>query len=231
MNKSSITLVEDEPAIADTVLYALESEGYAVHWARTGRAAIEQVRKQNPDLVILDIGLPDLSGFDVFRQLRGFSEVPVIFLTARNVEVDRVTGLEMGADDYVVKPFSPRELTARVGAVLRRTQAGSANADEQVFSAGPFIVDRASWTIQYHQTELDLTRHEFEILGILVSNPERVYSRENLLQMVWEAPDHRLNRTVDAHIKNLRAKLRAIAPDADPIKTRRGVGYFASWTR
>ena len=231
MNKSSVTLVEDEPAIADTVIYALESEGYAVHWARSGLAAIEQVRKQNPNLVILDIGLPDINGFDVFRQLRAFSEVPVIFLTARNVEVDRVTGLEMGADDYVVKPFSPRELTARVGAVLRRTQAAAANTDARSFTAGPFVVDRASWTIRYHDTKLDLTRHEFEILSILVASPERVYSRDNLLQLVWEAPDHRLNRTVDAHIKNLRAKLRAIAPEADPIKTRRGVGYFASWTR
>ncbi len=231
MSKSSITLVEDEPAIADTVIYALESEGYAVHWARSGLAAVEQVRKDSPDLVILDIGLPDLNGFDVFRQLRAFSEVPVIFLTARNVEVDRVTGLEMGADDYVVKPFSPRELTARVGAVLRRTQSSAAGAGDQTYTAGPFVVDRDSWTIRYHDTELELTRHEFEILNILIGNPDRVYSRENLLQQVWDAPDHRLNRTVDAHIKNLRAKLRAISSDDDPIKTKRGVGYFATWLR
>jgi len=231
MNKSSVVLVEDEPAIADTVIYALESEGYAVHWCKSGLAAVEQVRRAVPDLVILDIGLPDGSGFDVFRQLRAFCEVPVIFLTARNVEIVRVTGLEMGADDYVVKPFSPRELTARVGAVLRRTQAGAAGGDEDSFEAGPFVVDRAGWTIRYRAVELDLTRHEFEILRILVSSPERVYSRENLLQMVWDAPDHRLSRTVDAHIKNLRAKLRAIDPGDDPIKTRRGVGYFASWSK
>jgi two-component system catabolic regulation response regulator CreB len=231
MSQATVIVVEDEPAIADTVIYALESEGYMVHWCKSGLAAVEQTRMSNPDLVILDIGLPDANGFDVFRQLRAISEVPVIFLTARNVEIDRVTGLEMGADDYVVKPFSPRELTARVGAVLRRTQSSSASGGEDGFEAGPFAVDKASWTIRYRDVELDLTRHEFEILSILVASPERVYSRENLLQMIWEAPDHRLSRTVDAHIKNLRAKLRAIDPGTDPIKTRRGVGYFASWPK
>ena len=232
MSKLSITLVEDEPAIADTVIYALESEGFDVYWAKTGLAAIEQIRQAAPDLVILDIGLPDINGFDVFRQLRAFSEVAVIFLTARNVEIDRVTGLEMGADDYIVKPFSPRELTARVRAVLRRTQAGTARASEaETYSAGPFEVDKASWTIRYQGSELELTRHEFEILEILITSPERVFSREKLLQMVWDAPEHRLYRTVDAHIKNLRAKLRAIDADGDPIKTRRGVGYFASWPK
>ena len=232
MSKPSVILVEDEPAIADTVIYALESEGFAVYWAKSGLAAIEQIRQTVPDLVILDIGLPDINGFDVFRQLRAFSEVAVIFLTARNVEIDRVTGLEMGADDYVVKPFSPRELTARVRAVLRRTQAGSSRSgDEENYTAGPFAVDKASWTIHYHDSELELTRHEFDILDILIGSPERVFSREKLLQMVWDAPEHRLFRTVDAHIKNLRAKLRAIDPDANPIKTRRGVGYFASWSK
>lgn len=108
----NVTLVEDEPSIADTVIYALESEGYAVLWKSSGRAAIEQIRVDSPDIVILDIGLPDLNGFEVFREIRGFSQVPVIFLTARNEEIDRVTGLEIGADDYIVKPFSPRELKA-----------------------------------------------------------------------------------------------------------------------
>lgn len=232
MKKPTIILVEDEPAIADTVIYALESEGFDVIWANSGHAAIEQARRVAPDLVILDIGLPDINGFDVFRQLRAFSEVAVIFLTARNVEIDRVTGLEMGADDYVVKPFSPRELTARVRAVLRRTQSEATRTDEaEVYSAGPFEVDRASWTIRYHASTLELTRHEFEILDILIASPERVFSREKLLQMVWDAPEHRLFRTVDAHIKNIRAKLRAIDPEVNPIKTRRGVGYFVSWSK
>ena len=232
MSKLSITLVEDEPAIADTVIYALQSEGFDVYWAKTGLAAIEHIRQAMPDLVILDIGLPDINGFDVFRQIRTFSEIAVIFLTARNIEIDRVTGLEMGADDYIVKPFSPRELTARVRAVLRRTQVGASQTEEdESYTAGPFEADKASWTIRYHGSELELTRHEFEILTILITNPERVFSREKLLQMVWDAPEHRLYRTVDAHVKNLRAKLRAVEPDSDPIKTRRGVGYFASWPK
>lgn len=232
MSKSSVVLVEDEPAIADTVIYALESEGFDVFWAKSGHAAIEQLGKALPDLVILDIGLPDINGFELFRQIREISAVGVIFLTARNVEVDRVTGLEMGADDYVVKPFSPRELTARVRAVLRRIQAGGnqPGADE-TYTAGPFEVDKASWTIRYRASELELTRHEFEVLDILISSPERVFSREQILQQVWDAPEHRLYRTVDAHIKNLRAKLRAIDPEVDPIRTRRGVGYFASWSK
>ena len=223
----NVTLVEDEPSIADTVIYALESEGYAVQWKSSGREAIEQVRADSPDIVILDIGLPDLNGFEVFRQIRGFTQVPVIFLTARNEEIDRVTGLEIGADDYIVKPFSPRELTARVRAVLRRTRsAGAENSDA---SHGPFVIDEPSWTISYDSQALDLTRHEFRLLSILVRSPGQIYSRDQLLDLVWDAPEHRLDRTIDTHIKNIRAKLRAIDAAADPIKTKRGVGYFASW--
>lgn len=224
----NLTLVEDEPSIADTVIYALESEGYAVHWKSSGREAIAQVRADSPDIVILDIGLPDLNGFEVFRQIRRFSQVPVIFLTARSEEIDRVTGLEIGADDYIVKPFSPRELTARVRAVLRR--AGGGGAETGGGSHGPFVIDEPSWTISYDNRALDLTRHEFRILSILVRSPGQIYSRDQLLDLVWDAPEHRLDRTIDTHIKNIRAKLRAIDADADPIKTKRGVGYFASWS-
>jgi two-component system catabolic regulation response regulator CreB len=227
MSKPDVTLIEDEPSIADTVIYALESEGYAVRWKQSGREAIEQVRARSPQIVILDIGLPDLNGFEVFREIRAFSQVPVIFLTARAEEIDRVTGLEMGADDYIVKPFSPRELTARVRAVLRRVQAGSDTVDVDV---GPFVIDEPSWTIRFHGQALDLTRHEFQILGILLKSPGQIFSRDQLLDRVWDAPEHRLDRTVDTHIKNIRAKLRAIDADADPIKTKRGVGYFASWS-
>ncbi len=226
MSKPNVTLIEDEPSIADTVIYALESEGYAVQWKQSGRAAVEEIKTGSTDIVILDIGLPDLNGFEVFREIRAFTQVPVIFLTARNEEVDRVTGLEMGADDYIVKPFSPRELTARVRAVLRRVQAGSdaVNAD-----LGPFVVDEPSWTIRFKGQALDLTRHEFQILSILVRSPGQIFSRDRLLDLVWDAPEHRLDRTIDTHIKNIRAKLRLMDADADPIKTKRGVGYFASW--
>lgn len=227
MNKPNVTLIEDEPSIADTVIYALESEGYAVQWEKSGLAAIDVVRSRAPDIVILDIGLPDLNGFEVFREIRAFTRVPVIFLTARSEEVDRVTGLEMGADDYVVKPFSPRELTARVRAVLRRAQG---NGDVADADHGPFAIDEPSWTIRFHDRALDLTRHEFQILSILVRSPGQIFSRDQLLDLVWDAPEHRLDRTIDTHIKNIRAKLRLMNGNADPIKTKRGVGYFASWS-
>ncbi|MCP4768242.1 MAG: two-component system response regulator CreB [Gammaproteobacteria bacterium] len=233
MEKINIALIEDEPAIADAVVYALESEGYAVQWINTGLAGIEYLKADAADLIILDIGLPDINGFEFFRRLREFSQLPVIFLTARNVEIDKVAGLEMGADDYVVKPFSPRELTARVAAVLRRVKTATAfdTISSPKSTASPFSIDEASWIVWFHKVELELTRHEFQILSILVRNPKQIYTREKLLALVWDAPEHRLDRTVDAHIKNIRAKLRAIDSESDPIKTKRGVGYYASWIK
>ena len=231
MEKRVITIIEDESAIADTLIYALESEGYSVHWSNTGLAGIQFLQHNHTHLIILDIGLPDINGFELFRQLRNFSQCPVIFLTARNIEVDKVTGLEMGADDYIVKPFSPRELTARVRAVLRRVKSipltHTINNEQQ--TPGPFHVEESNWSIRFQGVELDLTHHEFQILNILVQQPKHIYSREKLLEMVWEAPEHRLDRTVDAHIKNIRAKLRVIDNTIDPIKTKRGVGYYANW--
>ncbi len=222
-----ILLIEDEPTIADTVVYALESEGYAVDWQNTGELGLNASRQNAPDLVILDVGLPDMNGFDVFRQLRLICEVPVIFLTARNIEIDRVTGLEMGADDYVVKPFSPRELTARVRAVLRRSHLVDKNSSQsEVQVVGSFTVNMLSWTVSFHGVELDLTQHEFGVLTALLNNPGQVFSREQLLVKVWDSPEHRLDRTVDAHVKNIRSKLRHIDSQSDPIKTKRGVGYF-----
>ncbi len=225
----NILLLEDEPAIADTVIYALESEGYTANWENTGESGLTALKQLSPDLVILDIGLPDINGFEVFRQLRLFCEVPVIYLTARNLEIDRVTGLEMGADDYVVKPFSPRELTARVRAVLRRSKS----TDKAVESSnghvvGSFVINPLAWTISYQGVELDLTQHEFGVLALLLKHPGQVFSREQLLSQVWDAPEHRLDRTVDAHIKNIRSKLRQVNNQSDPIKTKRGIGYFIS---
>lgn len=173
-------------------------------------------------LVILDVGLPDVNGFDLCRQIRGVSSVPIIFVTARKDEIDRVVGLEIGADDYVVKPFSPRELSARVKAILRRTgqQAGCALVPVPVFA-----VDDERCEIRYHGTPLALSRYEFRLLRILANKPGRVYSREQLMEHAWEEPEAALDRTVDAHIKMLRGKLRAVRPGEDPIRTHRGMGY------
>jgi two-component system catabolic regulation response regulator CreB len=173
------------------------------------------------------VGLPDGSGFDVCKAIRTQSAVPVLFLTARNTELDRVLGLELGGDDYLVKPFSPRELTARVKAILRRTNgspAAGANPAAAV-AKGDFAVDDERCTIAFRGTTLELTRYEFRLLKTLVARPGRVFSRDQLMASVWDDPGASLDRTVDAHIKMLRAKLRAIAAGDDPIQTHRGLGY------
>jgi len=218
-----VLLIEDESAIADAVVYALETEGFEAVWCSTGVEGLHKSEAARFDLVILDIGLPDASGFDIYRQLQQLGPIPVIFLTARSGEIDRVAGLEMGADDYVVKPFSPRELTARVRAVLRRLNKATPPSPTTAF-----LVDEERLRISYLGHELDLSRYEYRLLKTLVDAPGRVFSRAHLLQCVWEHPEHSLERTVDTHIKTVRAKLRAVQPDQDPIKTRRGLGYYLS---
>ena len=222
--KPSILIVEDEPGIADTLQYALRTDGFEPHWAATGEAAIERQRGAPAALVILDVGLPDLNGFEVFKRLRAFSDVPVVFLTARSDEIDRVVGLELGADDYVAKPFSPRELVARVRTILRRAAkaAGPAAAAAPVL---PFGVDEGKRQIRFYGQLLELSRYEYGLLKTLVERPGHVYSRDVLLDKVWDTSSESLDRTVDAHVKTLRAKLKAVAPGLEPIRTHRGSGY------
>jgi len=220
-----ILLVEDEPAIADTVVYALSTDGFSPRWAASGEAALAAAADTRFALAIIDIGLPDINGLELFRQLqRAYPALPVIFLTARSSEIDRVVGLEMGADDYVAKPFSPRELVARVRTVLRRAQRAAAAAEQPVAHAA-FETDDERKLIRFHGTALDLSRIEYRLLRVLVERPGRVYSRDELMERAWDDPGAAYDRTVDAHVKTLRAKLRAIAPDEDPIVTHRGMGY------
>jgi two-component system, OmpR family, catabolic regulation response regulator CreB len=220
----TILIAEDEAAIADTVAYALRAEGYAAEHVLLGGAVMPRVKSGGVDLVILDVGLPDLTGFDVCRALRAFTDVPVIFLTARDAEIDRVLGLELGADDYVVKPFSPRELVARVRARLRRH---STLPHARWHAVGAFELDRDGRCIRYRGQRLDLTRYEYGLLEALLARPGAVLSRAQLMDAVWADALDTTDRTVDTHIKTLRAKLRAAgAPDAeDPIHTHRGLGY------
>jgi len=231
-----ILLVEDEPSIADNIVYALKTEGFDVVWCATAEKALAAFSGQQFQLVVLDIGLPDVSGFDVCKKLRSLSSVPIIFVTARKDEIDRVVGLEIGADDYVVKPFSPRELSARVKAVLRRTSQApaippvlSSHAPEAgaavAVTANPFVVDEERLEIRYHGSLLQLSRYEFRLLKVLLDRPGRVFSRDQLMERAWDEPGSSLDRTVDAHIKMIRAKLHAVRPDDDPIRTHRGVGY------
>ena len=226
-----VLVVEDEAAIADTVLYALRSEGYAASHCLLGSEALQRLQGGAVDLVVLDVGLPDLGGFEVCRRLRALAgpaaQVPVIFLTARNDELDRVLGLELGADDYVTKPFSPRELVARVRARLRRTvPASMPDPGESGWQAhGAFAIDREGRRVRYQGQALDLTRYEYALLEALLQRPGAILSRAQLMDRGWDSSADSADRTVDTHVKTLRAKLRAAGASADPIRTHRGLGY------
>jgi two-component system catabolic regulation response regulator CreB len=214
-----ILILEDESAIADTIAYALRTEGFTPHWCELGGEALERLRRESFRLVILDVGLPDLSGFEVCRRLRTFSEIPIIFLTARSEEVDRIVGLEIGGDDYLAKPFSPRELVARVRVILRRSERS------EVPVRTGFELDEARHRIRFWGRDLDLTRYEYALLKLLLESPERVFTRIELMERVWAGAEESGDRTVDTHVKTLRAKLRAVDPELDPIQTHRGLGY------
>ncbi|PZP59096.1 MAG: two-component system response regulator CreB [Pseudoxanthomonas spadix] len=216
-----VLVVEDEPAIADAVLYALRSEGLQAEHVALAREVVPRLRGGGIDVVVLDVGLPDGSGFEVCRQLRAFSQVPVLFLTARNDEIDRVLGLELGADDYVAKPFSPRELVARVRARLRRP-ASAAPAER---AQGAFTIDDEGHRIRFRDQPLDLTRYEYALLAALLQRPGAILSRAQLMDRGWDRDADSADRTVDTHIKTLRAKLRAAGAQPDPVRTHRGLGY------
>lgn len=239
--RPKILLVEDEPSIADNILYALKTEGFDVLWAQTAEQGLARFGEGGYQLIVLDVGLPDITGFDLCKQIRGQSNVPIIFVTARKDEIDRVVGLEIGGDDYIVKPFSPRELSARVKAVLRRTQPVApgplaAAAAVTIAAIAPlppvaaplFQTDPERMEIRYCGQPLPLSRYEYRLLKVLIDRPGKVFSRDQLMELVWEEPGSSLDRTVDAHIKMLRAKLHAVDPAVDPIRTYRGVGYSLS---
>jgi two-component system catabolic regulation response regulator CreB len=224
--RSRILIVEDESGIADTLRYALTTEGFEPHWFATGAQALAELDRVAPALVLLDIGLPDMNGLELFKRLRErHAALPVVFLTARSDEIDRVVGLELGADDYVAKPFSPRELVARVRTILRRAQRPVESAPPQSQAPGPFVVDADRQQIRFYGRVLELSRYEYGLLRTLIRRPGRVYTRDELLQQVWDDPGESLDRTVDAHVKTLRAKLKAVAPGVEPIRTHRGSGY------
>ncbi len=290
-----ILIIEDEKSIADTVTHSVEREGYAAVWRERGLQGLEALKADSFALVVLDVGLPDVNGFELCKSIRAFSGVPVIFLTARDDEIDKIVGLEIGADDYITKPFSPRELAARIKTVLRRgcgqngtaqpgTPQASANPDAiaqagmghtATFKAGmgqagmlqggmgqanmhqPGIhqaspsniapcgqgggrgapdaapqtamgrlrIDPEKLLALYDGKKLDLTRYEFRLLALLAEQPGKVYSREAIMRKVWGDDSPSLDRTVDAHIKSLRAKFREADTAADPILTHRGTGY------
>jgi len=228
LQKPRILVIEDESGIADTIQYVLATDGFAPVWCATAQQALQEFAAEPPALAILDVGLPDLNGFELFKRLHalpGGAGVPMLFLTARSDEIDRVVGLELGADDYIAKPFSPRELVARVRGILRRTVRTPVAGPQATAATAVFSLDEERRQIRFYGRALELSRYEYGILRLLVQKPGRVYTRDELLTKVWDDDDASFDRTVDAHIKTLRAKLKAVAPTAEPIRTSRGSGY------
>jgi two-component system catabolic regulation response regulator CreB len=219
--RARILIVDDEAAISDNIQFVLESEGLDAVRVPTGLEALPILEQGPIDLVILDIGLPDINGIELLKEIRRTRMVPIILLTARSGELDRVLGLEIGADDYVAKPFSPRELAARVKAVLRRYKPAAAEQPSNT----AFVVNSSKRTIAFFGRTLELSKYEYDILRQFIDRRGHVFSREQLMNLVWDQPETSLDRTVDAHIKNIRAKLRAVRPDLEPIQTHRGSGY------
>jgi two-component system response regulator BaeR len=220
-----ILVVEDEPKLATLITEYLDIAGFATQVIGDGRAAIPAVRAQMPDMILLDLMLPGRDGIEICRELRSFSDVPVIMITARVEEIDRLLGLELGADDYICKPFSPREVVARIRAVLRRTHRETMDGTEGTATDDPLQIDSDSYSACLNGIALDLTPVEFRLLKVMSEAPGRVFSRDRLIDNLYT--DHRVvtDRTVDSHVKNLRRKLEQAAPGQDPIRSIYGVGY------
>ncbi|HEX7364594.1 MAG TPA: response regulator transcription factor [Dehalococcoidia bacterium] len=224
MARNKILLVEDEPKVCELIKAYLVKDGDDVVIAGDGKTAIEQAQLYKPDLILLDLNLPELDGLEVCRTIRKQSNVPIIMLTARDEEVDKVVGLEIGADDYVTKPFSPRELAARVSAVLRRYREGLKKGEQIV--CGELRLDADKHEAAYFGQPLSLTAAEFKLLSVLARNPGRVCTRLQLMDSAFGESYEGYERTIDAHIKNIRQKMVKVAPDStNPLATVRGVGY------
>ncbi|WP_298015843.1 response regulator [uncultured Castellaniella sp.] len=217
----NILVVEDEPKLAEVLRTYLEAAGYAVRWVDDGLRVMDVVAEWAPDLVLLDLMLPGRDGLDVCRDIRAKTRIPVIMVTARTEEIDRLLGLELGADDYICKPYSPREVVARVRAVLRRFEAPAPAAT----SASGLVIQADAWQASLDGVALDLTPVEFRLLALLASQPGRIFTRDQVLDGLYD--DHRVvtDRTVDSHVKNLRRKLAEVRPDDDLIRSVYGVGY------
>lgn len=220
-----ILIIEDEPHIADAIAYNLKKEGYEAVIASDGENGIEKIQREEPDLVILDLMLPGIDGMEVCRRVRKRSQIPIIMLTAKEAEIDRVLGLEMGADDYITKPFSLRELVARIKTVLRRAERSNRDEEEAVLRIGELQIDVLGHEVRVAGAKIDLSAKEYEILRVLVANAGRVLSRDLLLDRIWGADFFGDARTVDVHIRWLREKIEDDPSNPQYILTVRGSGY------
>ena len=218
---TEILIVDDDPRLREVVRYALAREGFTVREAGDGRAALEEIARAEPDLVVLDVLMPELDGIEVCRRIRATSQLPVVFLSSRGAELDRVLGLELGGDDYLAKPFSPRELVSRIKAVLRRTHR--ADPPPEALEAGGLRMDPGQHRVWAGSEEISLTATEFRLLKVLMQRPEWVFSREELMQQAYAGNHFVSGRTLDSHMRRIRQKLREV--ELDPIETVHGVGY------
>ncbi len=218
----TILIVDDEQHIIDLAKLYLEQEGYKTSSATDGKTALQQILRDNPSLVVLDLMLPELDGWEVCRRVRAESDVPIIMLTARSDDIDRIVGLELGADDYLTKPFNPRELVARVRAILRRSNRPAPSASDTALTIGNLMIQPEKRAVQVAGNEVDLRMKEFDLLLTLASNPGMVFTREKLLDVVWGYDFAGETRTVDVHIAHLRHKLKGMTPTIDTVW---GVGY------
>lgn len=224
MDAARLLVVEDDQQVADVVVYVLEKAGFKVERAADGKAGLEAFRRRPPDLVVLDLNLPLLSGQMLFHEMRHLQpDVPVIMLTARSETNERIIGLEMGADDYISKPFDNHELTARIHAVLRRCLAGQ--KPKPVIHQGPVEINTEAVIFKFFDQRVDLTRQEFELMKALAGSPTRTFSRDDLISRMYDNSHPVTDRTVDACIKRIRQKLQLVHADADPIRTLYGIGY------
>jgi len=226
MVNQTVVVIEDEENLAFTLQYNLEREGYAVRVANDGKAGLELVRTSPPDLLILDVVLPGVSGYDICKLVRRDSDLPILMLTARGEEVDKVIGLELGADDYVTKPFSVRELMARVRALLRRPRASIQTIDSQgILRSGDLEVDTFAHTVRKNGVLVEFRPREFDLLALMVANPGRAYSRDQLLEALWGHDYIGDTRTIDVHVRWLRKKIEEEPSSPRRLVTVRGVGY------
>ena len=228
--KQTILIVEDEKEIADTLTYALNSEGFDPVWVSNCKDALLKLEDRLIDLAIFDVGLPDGNGFELLKSVRQQgNQLPVLFLTARGEEIDRIVGLEIGADDYVTKPFSPREVVTRVKVILKRSEkqvsSTSKVADMPSNGDSDFEHKTQQRVITYQQQAIDLTRAEYELMATFIAQPERVFSRRQLIENIWSTNHPSDDRAIDTHIKTLRAKLKTLNPHTEYIITHRGFGY------
>jgi DNA-binding response OmpR family regulator len=229
MSGQTILVVEDEPSISEVLTLYLERAGFRVLIARDGRRAMELLKQKLPDLVVLDLMLPHVDGFTITRWLRAQGETPIIMLTARREEADRVGGLDMGADDYVVKPFSPQELVSRVRAVLRRARGPLPGPETKPLEVGELRIDPATRLVRVRGEEKPLTAREFDLLWVLARHPRQVFTRDQLLDLVWGLDEYVDPSTVTVHVRRLREKVEADPSNPQYIQTVWGVGYRFEW--